>query len=60
MWGQVIEKWGSSSGYSALLRLSIAFGGAQVNEIVHQQTAASKELDDVLEAYLTVEPPFVF
>ena len=33
--------------------------GAQVNEIVNQQTSLSKELDVVLEAYLAVEPPCV-
>ncbi len=29
---------------------------SQVNEIVHQQTSASKDLDEILEAYLVIEP----
>jgi hypothetical protein len=29
---------------------------SQVNEIVNQKTSMSKELDEILEAYLTIEP----
>ena len=29
---------------------------SQVNEIVNQQTSMSQELDEVLEAYLAIEP----
>ncbi len=46
--------------FCVLLFLSTAslFGTliSQINEIVNQKTSMDKELDEILESYLTVEP----
>ncbi len=33
---------------------------SQVNDIVNQQTSVSKELDEILEAYLVVTPKYAW